>query len=79
MVEKITQLRKSPKHISYEYHILSEGNTNPILKTFSIANANNVAKHMEEVHRQYLIDSGMLDEPLADRYWVRVVEFSDKK
>ena len=67
MNEKITQLK--PKKIEQRYHIVSEGNANPLLTTFDMESARQIRDQLEDIHREYLSSIGQ-GQPLANRYTV---------
>ena len=67
MTEKITQLKLKKKE--RVYHIVSEGNANPLLSTFSVDSATLLRDQLEDTHREYLTANGY-GEPLANRYQV---------
>ena len=67
MNEKITQLK--PKKIEIRYHIVSEGNANPLLTTYDVDSAKQLRDQLEDTHRQYLTSMGH-GQPLANRYTV---------
>jgi hypothetical protein len=67
MTEKITQLK--PKNKEQRYHIVSEGNANPLLTTYDVDSAKQLRDQLEDTHRQYLTSIGH-GQPLANRYTV---------
>ena len=67
MTEKITQLK--PKKKEQRYHIVSEGNANPLLTTYDVDSAKQLRDQLEDTHRQYLTSMGH-GQPLANRYTV---------
>ncbi len=67
MSDKVTQLK--PKKIEQRYHIVSEGNANPLLTTYDMESAKQLRDQLEDVHRQYLNSMGH-GQPLANRYTV---------
>ena len=67
MNDKVTQLK--PKKRETLYHIVSEGNANPLLSTYNVESAKLLRDQLEDTHREYLTANGYA-EPLANRYTV---------
>jgi|TARA_X000001388_G_C2116477_1_gene79807 hypothetical protein len=69
-MNKIAELKVN-KGSNAKYHIISEGNTNPVLSTHNLETARMIRDQLEDAHTLYLNELGM-GNPIANRYSIVV-------